>query len=133
MSMDWIKGIEFSNYPWLTEVFIVVLIVLTANLLAGRLLNVLGERFKRTHNLWDDAVLLAARRPLVLLIWVVGASHVLEIIAGSTDADIFTALQPFRAVAVMACVWRLSSFVTSTALLELDCVFEHLWSSTLRL
>jgi MscS family membrane protein len=112
MSMDWIKGIEFSNYPWLTEVFIVVLIVLTANLLAGRLLNVLGERFKRTHNLWDDAVLLAARRPLVLLIWVVGASHVLEIIAGSTDADIFTALQPFRAVAVMAILgWFLVKLV----------------------
>ena len=112
MSMDWIKGIEFSNYPWLTEVFIVVLVVLTANLLAGRLLNALGERFKRTHNLWDDAVLLAARRPLVLLIWVVGASHVLEIVATSTDADIFTALQPFRAVAVMAILgWFLVKLV----------------------
>ncbi|WP_372861994.1 mechanosensitive ion channel family protein [Spongiibacter sp.] len=102
LSRDWFKGIEFSNYPWLSEVFIVVLIALIANLLAGRLLNRLAERFKQTHNLWDDAVLLAARRPLILMIWVVGASHVLEVIAGSTDAEIFSALQPFRAVAVMA-------------------------------
>lgn len=112
MSAEWLKGIEFSNYPWLSEVFIVVLVVLTANLIAGRVLSSLAERFKRTHNLWDDAVLLAAKRPLVLMIWVVGASHVLEIIAASTEADIFTALQPFRAVAVMGILgWFLVKLV----------------------
>lgn len=112
MSAQWLKGIEFSNYPWLSEVFVVVLMVLTANLIAGRVLSSLAERFKRTHNLWDDAVLLAAKRPLVLMIWVVGASHVLEIIAASTEADIFTALQPFRAVAVMGILgWFLVKLV----------------------
>ena len=105
LSQDWLKGVEFSNYPWLTEVFIVVLIMLTANLFVGRLLNKLAEKFARTHNLWDDALLLASRKPLILMIWVVGASHVLEIIGESTDADIFSALQPFRAVAVIGDSW----------------------------
>lgn len=112
LSQDWLKGVEFSNYPWLTEVFIVVLIMLTANLFVGRLLNKLAEKFARTHNLWDDALLLASRKPLILMIWVVGASHVLEIIGESTDADIFSALQPFRAVAVMAILgWFLVKLV----------------------
>ena len=112
LSQDWFKGLEFSNYPWLTDVFIVVLIMLTANLFVGRLLNKLAEKFARTHNLWDDALLLAARKPLILMIWVVGASHVLEIIGESTDADIFSVLQPFRAVAVMAILgWFLVKLV----------------------
>ncbi len=112
LSVDWLKGIEFSNYPWLSEVFVVVLVVLCANLLAGRLLNGLEKRFQATHNLWDDAVLKAARRPVIVLLWVVGGSHVLEIIAGSTEAEVFAALQPFRAVAVMAILgWFLVKLV----------------------
>ena len=112
LSKDWLKGVEFSNYPWLSEVFIVVLVMLTANLIAGRALNKLASRFARTHNLWDDALLLAARKPLILMIWVVGGSHVLEIIGESTDADIFSVLEPFRAVAVMAILgWFLVKLV----------------------
>ncbi|MBD2859092.1 mechanosensitive ion channel family protein [Spongiibacter sp. KMU-158] len=112
MSQSWLGAVNLSDYPWLGEVFVVVLIALFANLLAGRLLLRLAKRFEKTHNLWDDALLEASRRPIILMIWAVGASHVLEIIDASSDAPVFAMIDPLRSVAVVAIIiWFLVSLI----------------------
>lgn len=112
MSQSWLNAVKWSDYPWLAEVFVVVVIALLANLLAGHLIHQLAKRFARTHNLWDDALLEASRRPVVLMIWAVGASHVLEIIGRSSEAKIFEMLDPLRSVAVVAIlVWFMVNLI----------------------
>lgn len=112
MNNDWLAGFSFSDYPWLNEVLVIVLAVLTLNLLATMLLSRLAARFDKTHNLWDDALLAACRRPLILMIWAVGASHVVEVIAASTEAELFSALSPIRSVGVVVILaWFLISLV----------------------
>ena len=98
---NWFEGLNFSQYPWLWEVFIAVLALLTASLLAGRLLSRLEQRVARTHNLWDDALIGAARRPLIGFLWIFGGSHILGLVASSTESEIFSVLQTFRSLAVV--------------------------------
>lgn len=94
-------ALQSEKYPWLAEVFFIVLIVLGLNLIVSRLLVQLAKKFEETHNLWDDALLEASRRPALLMIWAVGATHVLGIIGRSTDQEIFKVLDSFRAIAVV--------------------------------
>ena len=92
--------------------FVLVLILLALNLILGRLVAHLTKKFEKTHNLWDDALLEASRRPALLMIWAVGGSHVLEVIGESTDAEVFSALDSLRAVGVVVILaWFLVSLV----------------------
>ena len=92
MLEQWWTNFQPEEYPWLGEVFVLVLILLALNLILGRLVAHLTKKFEKTHNLWDDALLEASRRPALLMIWAVGGSHVLEVIGESTDAEVFSAL-----------------------------------------
>ena len=106
-----------AEYPWLGYVFVLVLILLGLNLVLGRLIAHLGKKFEKTHNLWDDALLEAARRPALLMIWAVGGSHVLEVIAQSSEAEVFSALDSLRAVGVVLILaWFLVSLVRQVEL-----------------
>lgn len=112
MFKQWWDSFQPDQYPWLGDVFIVVLIILAANLFVSRLMARLALKFAKTRNLWDDALLDAARRPALLMVWAVGASHVLEIIGRSTDAEIFSALDSMRAVGVVLILaWFLVALV----------------------
>ncbi|MEX1667737.1 mechanosensitive ion channel family protein [Zhongshania guokunii] len=117
MFEQWWNNFQPDQYPWLGDVFVVVIIILTANLFFSRLMARLAVKFAATRNLWDDALLEAARKPALLMIWAVGASHVLEIIVRSTQAEIFTALESLRAVAVVLILaWFLVSLVRQVEL-----------------
>ncbi len=112
MFQQWWTEFQPQQYPWLGDVSIVVVAVLTLNLLATILLRRLAIRFDKSHNLWDDALLDAGRRPLILMIWAVGASYVLDIINRSTEAEVFALLERARAVAVVVIlVWFLVALV----------------------
>jgi len=97
---------------WVYQIFIVVFFVLLMNFILMRVLTRIGRRFKKTKNAWDDAFLTALRRPLRLLIWVVGISLAAQIAKGVSDAVIFTAIAPIRDVGVIAAItWFLIRFI----------------------
>jgi MscS family membrane protein len=102
---------------WVVQVFIVVLAVLLANLFQKRLLGRLHQHLLATNKIWDDAVVGAMRRPLSLLIWIVGLAFAAQIVQQQTEAVIFEAIKPIRDVGVIACLtWfliRLSHQVES--------------------
>lgn len=97
------------------EVFVLVFLTLLASWIASRILNRLERRFAATHNIYDDALIFAARKPLTWLILLLGLSHAAEIAGGQTDAEIFELIPPLRALGVILLVsmfaWRAVRFV----------------------
>ena len=55
-----------------------------------------------TKTLWDEAIVAAVRRPLSLLIWVIGIAFAAEIPREATQAFIFEAVNPIRKLGVIA-------------------------------
>ncbi|WP_083250763.1 mechanosensitive ion channel family protein [Acidihalobacter aeolianus] len=91
---------------WMLEVFLVVCAAAAANMVLARILERLGRQTARTRNVWDDALIEAARRPLRLLIWVVGIGFAGEIIRHDTGAALFSAVPALRTLGVIgALVW----------------------------
>lgn len=94
------------------QVFMVVFASLLLDLLQKLLLKRLQAKVEQTQVLWDDALLLAANRPLTLLIWLLGISFAADIVASQTDAAIFEAVAPIRDVGVITIItWFLLRFI----------------------
>lgn len=97
---------------WIVQVFIIVFVTLLANYIAVRLLERMQKQMERTDNLWDDALLAAARRPAAFAIWVVGIAWAAKVVQLESDAAIFAAVDPLRDVLVIALLtWFLVRFV----------------------
>jgi len=111
MNIDFLQS-DFwqSDSVWIIQVFGVVFIALLADFVQRRVLRSLAKRFEKTRNLWDDALLEAIRRPLSLLIWVVGVSLAAQIAAAQTE--VFAIVEPVRDVLVIiALTWFLVRFI----------------------
>ena len=92
-----------NNNDWIIHVFGVVLVTVLTNFILRRVLNRLQQKSNKTTNLWDDAVIEAGRRPILLFVWVVGISLAAEIIELSTDTpnDIFGYTGLARQIAII--------------------------------
>lgn len=96
-----LDGLDLGDYPWLWEVFALVLLTLLVRYLVGFLLKKLEQHISRTHNLWDDAMLAAAGKPAEMLVWLIGFSLVLDVLIQQSDAAIFTTVAPVRQLLVI--------------------------------
>jgi len=97
----------FTTHFWVLEVFLIVLATATLRLLLKIVLDRLARQFSKTHNLYDDALLEAARKPLGWSVWVLGIALAAEAVGGGTSAEIFSGIPTARDVAV---VWLLVWF-----------------------
>lgn len=97
---DWIGR---GNY-WVFEVFGIVLLTLIAALAARLVLDRLILKAEKTHNLWDDALLGAALRPVRWLIWLVGLSLAAQIAAQASDNSLLELIAPVRKVSVVVLI-----------------------------
>ena len=104
---------EFFHRPdwyqnWVLQVLVVLFLTLLVNLIQRRVLNRLLARFEKNTAYWDDVVVLALRRPLSVLILVVGLGFALDIIRSEAEAVIFEAVDPVRTVSIIVIlVWFL--------------------------
>lgn len=87
---------------WVMQVFVIVFLALLFDFIQRKALKNLHRRLEATNNPWDDALLLAATRPLSLIIWLVGITFAADIISSETRAPIFEAVDPVRHVGVIA-------------------------------
>lgn len=111
--IDWLQKLLPSNM-WMLQVFVVVFVVVLANTFQHRALSRLYTKLKSTKNTWDDAIVDAVRRPLTLLIWIVGIAFAAEIARKETGAVIFDAFNPLRDIGVIATItWFLVRLVRS--------------------
>lgn len=97
---------------WITQVFLVVFLALLADFIQRRILTHIARRLEKTTNPWDDAILVALRRPLSFLIWVLGLSFAADITSKQMDPSFQTFIEPTRDVAVIiAITWFLVRFI----------------------
>ena len=95
------------THTWVAEVFLIVLGTATAHLFARLAFNRLESRFSKTHNLYDDALLDAVRRPLGYAIWVLGVAWAAQVTAEVADSELLSYVDDAREVAV---IWLLVWF-----------------------
>ncbi len=101
-----------GGYAWIAQVFVIVFLSLLANFIAKRLFDKLQQQLLKTETLWDDALVKAARRPVTVVIWVLGISWAAEIVHSMSDAVIFEAIDPLRDVLVIGLIaWFLVRFI----------------------
>lgn len=106
------------DWVWLSiHVFLIVLITAIVREIAKRLLNRFAKRVGETQTQWDDALFLAANKPLSWAIWVVGLSFAGNTIYDKTltleTADsIYEHVGTIRSAAIVALVaWFATRFI----------------------
>ena len=88
-------------------------VTLLLNHLQRRTLNRLQVQLEKTATYWDEAVVTALKRPLTMLIWVVGLAFAIDIIRLEAGAVIFEAIGPIRDAGVIATLaWFLVGLIT---------------------
>lgn len=94
--------LDLVSRPQVVLVFLVVFATLVGNYIARKLLIKLQEQTLGTGNVWDDALVKSARRPLAWLIWVLGFGYAARILAKDSDSLLEQIIEPAQFVAVVA-------------------------------
>jgi MscS family membrane protein len=63
---------------WIIYIFAIIFIALLVDLIQKRVLSRVQTRLEKTSTPWDDALVHALRRPVSLLIWIMGLSLALQ-------------------------------------------------------
>lgn len=110
----WLEDVVSIPGGWgLTgQVFIIIFLVLVAELAQRIILNRMHAKAEKTRTPWDDALLGSVRKPLSALIWLVGISLAAEVVARQSDAALFDYIQPTRELGLIAIVtWFVLRFI----------------------
>lgn len=76
-----------DNNNWVIQIFGVVVATVFINAILRIILNRIHQKVGVTDNLWDDAIVLACKRPLLLFVWVIGISIAIEIVEAATGVS----------------------------------------------
>ena len=90
-----------TSDTWIIYVFLIILASLTLNFSQKRFLNKLHLRLLKTNNPWDDALLLAAQKPITWMVWLVGLVLAIDVIEYENKTTRFDVLEPLQYVAVI--------------------------------
>ena len=102
--------------PWAITVFLIVLVALLLDFFQRKLMRRLEKVVSETANLWDDAIFLTARRPLTLVVWVVGITLAAQMIPAREEGGLLNAelIISIRQIGVLyAITWFLYALVRS--------------------
>jgi len=99
--LEFLKG-YLGEHAWVGEVFALVFATAVAHWLARHLLKRLAGGLAKTKNLYDDALLEAAKGPVGWLVWLLGVSLAAESVGGeAAQAEIFQIVGDVRQVGVL--------------------------------
>lgn len=102
--------------PDTVRLLLVLAATVAAHFIARRALQHAENVASRTHNIWDDALIEAARRPLPVLIWLGGVSFALHLIHRQTGEQLLEYLTPARNIGVVVCIaWFLFKLIRELA------------------
>ncbi len=103
----WVK----AGGDWVVQVFVVIFLALLLNYVVRKILLRLQKKLETTRNPWDDSLVDAIKKPLSVLIWILGIAFAAEIVQAQTKAVIFEAIGPIRDVGVIIVItWFLIRF-----------------------
>ncbi|MEX2474110.1 mechanosensitive ion channel family protein [Marinobacter sp.] len=110
----WIESWGLLSESWRAGIVVFALVSGTATVayLVSFIIGAVEKRFTKTKNLWDDAVLHAARKPAVAFVWLQGVYWAAEIAHRYSEADIFSANKTLLQIGfVWVLVWALLRLV----------------------
>ncbi len=115
-------GLDFLAASWLPQVLAVIAGVIALNVGAYYLLHQIEKLSARTSAIWDDALVRATRKPLTLILWVLGAMFASRIIYEHLGTPVPDWIRPTRDTVVIAALawllWRLFGNVSHSILLR---------------
>jgi len=94
-------GLDFLAQPWLPQVITVIVAVVAINIAIYYVFRRIERITETTATVWDDAFIRALRKPLTVVLWVVGVAFATDIVRKHTGAPIFDFVVPTRDVAVI--------------------------------
>lgn len=94
----------FTYNTWVYQVFMVVFLTLLVSYTVGLVFNRLGRFAEKSNNPWDDVLLESARKPLKILIWLLGISWAAKITHTASNAEVFELIDPVRRVCVIVLI-----------------------------
>lgn len=102
----WIESFDLLPQEWRVGLVVFALVFGTATVayIASFIIGAMERKFAKTRNLWDDALLHAARRPVVGFVWLQGVYWAAEVAHKYSDATIFEANET---VLKMGFIWIL--------------------------
>jgi len=83
------------------QVFVIVFVTLLSVYLSGKFLTIYARKVKNTSNMWDDALEYAIRRPLKIIIFVLGISYVIQILDEELEIPLFIAINSVQEVFIV--------------------------------
>ena len=105
-------GLSGYADAWILQVFVVVFLTMLANFISNRVFRRLEAQLVKTSNVWDDILLHAARRPIALLIWVLGLSLAFELTDPGADTIVMNVVEPLRrGLVIVMIAWFLIRFI----------------------
>lgn len=90
---SWIQDWNLLSEGWRVGLVVFALVFGTAVVAyaASFIVGAIEKRFRKTDNFWDDALLHAARKPVVAFVWLQGVYWAAEVAHRYSDAEIFSA------------------------------------------
>jgi MscS family membrane protein len=99
--------------PEIIRLLLVLSATIAAHFLARKLLQRIEKTAALTSNIWDDALIGAARRPLPALIWLTGISFALHLAHRQTGEQLLEYITPVRNIGVVICItWFLLKLIS---------------------
>ena len=106
----WIQDWNLLSESWRVGLVVFALVAGTAVVayIASFIVGAVERRFQKTDNLWDDALLHAARKPVVAFVWLQGVYWAAEVAHHYSEAEIFSVNQTILQIGfVFLLVWTL--------------------------
>ncbi|MEC8643812.1 MAG: mechanosensitive ion channel family protein [Pseudomonadota bacterium] len=108
---------QFFTDPKFILVFSIIFLTALLSFVIRRVFSRFEKQTKKTANLWDDAFVAAAKKPSGWLIWIVGITWAIQIMAESTGSDLEKLIHPLRFIAVVSLLgFFLTKFITEIEL-----------------
>ena len=93
-----------AGYSFELQIFLVIFISLLASLIARRFIKVFRKKFQKSKNLWDDAIIVALRKPLQILIYTIGISALFSVLESSLFVHLSLNIIPVRNIFIIFAV-----------------------------
>jgi len=104
---------SLQGYSWALQGLLILLFTGVVGFMVNALLARIVRRLGQGHPRWSELILDGVRRPLSVLVWVVGITLSLQIAAKALDDITLDAAEHFRSVAyILLIAWALIRLVT---------------------
>lgn len=117
MVNGWIENFGLLSEAWRVGIVVFALVFGTATVayIASHIISALERKFSKTKNLWDDALLHSARKPVVAFVWLQGVYWAAEVAHKYSEAEIFKANESVLQIGfIFVLVWAVLRMIKAS-------------------